>query len=165
MLRFRDPRPTAEWILVLARVRNPRRTATVDFRLGRIARFGSTASVWSKARHGFVEECCTIKAKTEIDKKFLYDGYARYCEATKARVQPLEQLMMKSALAIALILCLPAGARGDDRPKITSEGRVQGFFCSAPKGFGDCVAACVAEYRSTDPARACAAICRKQFHC
>jgi putative DNA primase/helicase len=41
--------------------------------------------------HGFVEECCAVKAKTDIDKRILYDGYVRYCEATKARVQPLEQ--------------------------------------------------------------------------
>jgi hypothetical protein len=72
---------------------------------------------------------------------------------------------MKSALVIALILCLAAGAHGDDRPKVSSDGRVRGLFCSSPNGFGDCVAACAAQYRSIDPARACAAICRKQFHC
>jgi hypothetical protein len=62
--------------------------------------------------------------------------------------------MMKSALAIALILCLPAVARGD-RPKVSSDGRVQGLFCSSPNGFGDCVAACAAQYKSIDPARTC----------
>jgi len=53
----------------------------------------------------------------------------------------------------------------DDRPKVSSDSRVQGLFCSSPNGFDDCVAACAAQYKSIDPARACAAICRKQFHC
>jgi YD repeat-containing protein len=53
----------------------------------------------------------------------------------------------------------------DRRPKVSSDGRVQGLFCSSPNGFGDCVAACAAQYKSIDPARACAAICQKQFHC
>jgi hypothetical protein len=75
------------------------------------------------------------------------------------------RLIMKSALAIALILCLPAVACGDDRARFSSDGRVQGFFCSAPKGFGDCLEACAAKDKSIDPYRACAAICRKQFHC
>jgi hypothetical protein len=72
--------------------------------------------------------------------------------------------MMKSALVIALIVCLPAGARGDDRAKV-SGGRVRGLFCSSPNGFSDCVGACAAQDGSIDRYRACAAICRKQFHC
>ena len=71
--------------------------------------------------------------------------------------------MMKSALVIALILCLPAAAGGDDRTKVSS--RVRGLFCSSPNGFSDCVGACAAQDGSIDRYRACAAICRKQFHC
>jgi hypothetical protein len=74
------------------------------------------------------------------------------------------QPMTKSALAIALILCLPAAARGDDRPKVSSDGRVQGFFCSNARGYSDCVEACAARDKPTGPYRACAAICVKQ-HC
>jgi hypothetical protein len=73
--------------------------------------------------------------------------------------------MIKSALVIALILCLPAGARGDDGARVSSDGRVRGLFCSSPNGFSDCVGACAAQDRSIDRYRACAAICRKQFHC
>jgi len=83
----------------------------------------------------------------------------------KMRASGVRDVLIYCALAIALTLCLPAGAHGDDRPKVSSDGRVQGLFCSSPNGFGDCVAACAAQYKSMDPARACAAICRKQFHC
>jgi hypothetical protein len=38
--------------------------------------------------------------------------------------------MMKSAMVIALILCLPGDARANDRSKVSSDGRVRGLFCS-----------------------------------
>jgi hypothetical protein len=63
----------------------------------------------------------------------------------------------------ALLVCPLAIARGEDRPKTSSDDRVQGIFCTSPKDHSDCIAACALRLKEIERYRACVAACTSLY--
>jgi hypothetical protein len=66
--------------------------------------------------------------------------------------------MMRAVVIAALLACPLAIVRGEDRPKVPSDDRVEGLFCTSPKDRSDCLEAC-ARLKDMKRYRACTAAC------
>ena len=71
--------------------------------------------------------------------------------------------MIRAVVIAALLGCQPAIVRGEDRPKMSSDGRVQGIFCSSPKDHSDCIEACALRLKEIERYRACTAACTSLY--
>jgi hypothetical protein len=72
-------------------------------------------------------------------------------------------MIKAKAVVIAALLVYPSAiVRGEDRPKISSDSRLQGIFCSSPKDHNDCLDAC-ALLKEIARYRACTAACTSLY--
>jgi hypothetical protein len=71
--------------------------------------------------------------------------------------------MIRAVVIAALLLCLPAIARGEDRPTMPGDGAVRGLFCSSPRDYGDCLDACALRMKEMQRYRACTAACTSLY--
>jgi hypothetical protein len=71
--------------------------------------------------------------------------------------------MTRVVVIAALLLCLPSVVCGEDLPKLPSDSRVQGVFCSSPKDYGDCIEACALRLKEFERYRACTAACTSLY--
>jgi hypothetical protein len=67
--------------------------------------------------------------------------------------------MMRAVVIAALLVCPPAIVRGEDRPKMSNDGRV----CSSPKDHSDCLEACALRLKEIERYRACIAACTSLY--
>jgi hypothetical protein len=71
--------------------------------------------------------------------------------------------MIRAVVISALLVCSPVIVRGEDRPKVPSDGPVPGIFCTSPKDHSDCIEACALRLKEIERYRACTAACTSLY--
>lgn len=66
--------------------------------------------------HGFVEECCTLRGGTGVDRKVLYATYVDYCD--EANVRPLSEGKFTEGLQAVHSSVLTSRRRKGDDPQV-----------------------------------------------
>ena len=71
--------------------------------------------------------------------------------------------MARVVVIAALLVCMSATARGEDRAAISSDGLARAIFCSSPRDHSDCIEGCALRLKELPRYRACVAACTNLY--